>query len=234
MFRYDINAVDELPTDYLKNLFEAILSISDEVEEIVSKEGRSFTAYHIKEAIKKLVRTYHIQARWTHERILPPFEEYLENGIVSMGMILSVALVMMGMDEADEDAYQWVNSDAKILRAMAGITRLYNDMQSNEDEDKRGGQLSGIACYMKEYGVSKKEAIEGYKQRIRGFWKDVNEGFMERPRPIARQILMAAFNFAGTAEVFYTEDNGFTKPEISFNEQIKKLLVDPIPIPLLE
>ncbi|XVF70537.1 hypothetical protein PTKIN_Ptkin11bG0169400 [Pterospermum kingtungense] len=232
MYRYDIKGMDELPRDYLKSLYETIINISDEIEkDVMSKGGKHFSVSYTKEEVKRLALTYHVQARWMHERIMPAFDEYLENGIWSIGTMVTMAIIMMGMEEADEDAYQWlIKFDAKILRAMSILSRLYNDIQSNEDEEKRGGQLSGISCYMKEYGVSKKEAIEVLQERIKDGWKDLNEGFMERPMPVARQILMAAFNIARVSEVLYKEDDGYTKPEISLKNFITKVLIDPIPL----
>ncbi|XVF70538.1 hypothetical protein PTKIN_Ptkin11bG0169500 [Pterospermum kingtungense] len=232
MERYDIKCMDELPGDYLKSLYETIINISNEIEEdVMSKGGKPFSVSYTKEEVKRLALTYHVQARWMHERIMPAFDEYLENGIRSIGTMVTMAIIMMGMEEADEDAYQWlIKFDAKILRAMSTLSRLYNDIQSNEDEEKRGGQPSGISCYMKEYGVSKKKAIEVFQERIKDGWKDLNEGFMERPMPIARQILMAAFNIARVSEVLYRDDDGYTKPEISLKNFITKVLIDPIPL----
>ncbi|XVF70539.1 hypothetical protein PTKIN_Ptkin11bG0169600 [Pterospermum kingtungense] len=207
--------MDELPGDYLKCLYENILNISDEIEEeVMSKQGKSFSFSYTKEEVKRIALTYHVQARWLHERIMPSFDEYLENGIWSIGTMITMALVMMGMEEAEEDAYKWlIKFDAKILRAKSTLSRLYNDIQSNE-----------------EYGVSKKEAIDVFKERIKDGWKDLNEGVMERPMPVARQILMAAFNIARVSKVLYRDDDGYTKPEISLKNYITKVLIDPIPL----
>ncbi|KAL4298341.1 hypothetical protein GQ457_12G026090 [Hibiscus cannabinus] len=229
--RWHASAVDELPGEYLRNLYEAFLHISDEVEEAVRKEGRSSSVFYAKQVMKKQVQGYHVEARWLHENMMPTFGEYLENGIWSIGAITTVALLMMGMREADEDAYRWLlNCDATILRAMCLLSRLYNDMQSNEDEEGRGGQISGITCYMKEHGVSKEEAVEGFRERIKVLWKDVNEGFMETPMHVPKQILMAAFNVARVSEVCYKYDNGFTKPDTTYKDYITKVLIDPIPL----
>lgn len=55
MFRYDIKAMDELPGDYLKSLYETILNISDEIEEdVISKGGKSFSVSYNKEEVKLL------------------------------------------------------------------------------------------------------------------------------------------------------------------------------------
>ncbi|XVE79238.1 hypothetical protein DITRI_Ditri14bG0041900 [Diplodiscus trichospermus] len=230
MQRYDINAMDEVPGDYLKSIYETVLNISDEVAEDVGKEGRSLSVSYANEEVKRIVLTFHAQARWSQERIMPAFDEYLENGMWSIGAMITLALLMMGMEEADEDAYKWlIKCDDKLLRAMCIISRLYNDLQSSEDEGKRG-QLSGITCYMKEYGVSKKKAIEGYQKRIRDAWKDLNEGFMARPTPVKSRILMAAFDIARLVDVCYRDDDGYRKPEISYKNYVTKLLIDPIPL----
>ncbi|XVF46928.1 hypothetical protein PTKIN_Ptkin03bG0067600 [Pterospermum kingtungense] len=191
--RFDMSGMDEIPVDYLKNLYETVLNISDEVEQELSKEGRSFTVPYCKGVVKKQVLGYHMEARWKHEGIMPTLDEYLENGMWSIGTVTTLALLMMGMEEAEKDAFQWL------------------------DEEKRGGQISGIACYMKEYGVSKKEAMEGYQERIRNAWKDLNEGFMVRPSNcVSMKIFKVAFNIGRVSELCYREDDGFTKPELIF------------------
>ncbi|GMI96279.1 terpene synthase 21 [Hibiscus trionum] len=230
--RWDRSAVNELPGEYLRNIYECFLDISDEVDEAVRKEGRSWSVFHAKEAMKEQVQGYHVEARWLHENIMPTYGEYFENGLLSIGAIPTLAILMMGMREADEDAYRWLlncDATATIVRAMCVMCRVYNDMRSNEDEEERGGQLSGITCYRKEYGVSKKEAVEGFCERIKVAWKDMNEGFMEmKPMPVAKRILVTAFNIARVPEVCYKDDNGFTKPEITYKDYITKVLIDPI------
>ncbi|XVF46927.1 hypothetical protein PTKIN_Ptkin03bG0067500 [Pterospermum kingtungense] len=230
--RFDMSGMDEIPMDYLKSIYETVLNISGEVEQELSKEGRSFTVPYCKGEVKKQVLGNHTEARWKHEGIMPTLDEYLENGMWSIETVTALALLMMGMEEADKDAFQWlVNFDAKILRDMSVLGRLYNDSQSNEDEEKRSGQISGTACYMKEYGVSKKEAIEGYQERIRNAWKDLNEGFMVRPtNSVSMQIFKVAFNMGRVSELCYREDDGYTKPHITLKHYITQVLIDPIPL----
>lgn len=40
MFRFDIGAIDKLPTDNFKLIYETIFKFHDEVEEKMRKEGR--------------------------------------------------------------------------------------------------------------------------------------------------------------------------------------------------
>ncbi|KAK8479393.1 hypothetical protein V6N13_039268 [Hibiscus sabdariffa] len=133
MERYSKDAMDELQGDYLKSIYEIVLNISDEVEEQVSKEGRPFSVSYTKAEVIKLVQSYHVQALWAHEHIRPTLDEYLENGKWSSGFIVTMALLMSGMEEVEEASYQWLmNIDAEFLRAPCVIIRLYNDIGSNE------------------------------------------------------------------------------------------------------
>ncbi|KAK8703901.1 hypothetical protein V6N13_047543 [Hibiscus sabdariffa] len=70
-----------------------------------------------------------------------------------------------GLEEADQRTYAWmVNNNNKLPRALRVLTRLYNDIVTNEAEEKRG-LVTGSACYMKQYKVflSLKPSIDIYE-----------------------------------------------------------------------
>ena len=76
---------------------------------------------------------YLAQARWVHEGYLPTFDEYVEIALKSSAAIVSVSQALIGMEEADEKAYQWlINSDNKIHKALNIFARLYGDIMTNE------------------------------------------------------------------------------------------------------
>ncbi|XVF57035.1 hypothetical protein PTKIN_Ptkin06aG0170600 [Pterospermum kingtungense] len=229
MQRFDMSAKDKLPSDYLKLLYQTILDIHDEAEEKVSKEERSYSVSYTKNEFKKLVVAYLAQARWVHDGYLPTFDEYLETALKSSAAILTCSQALIRMEEADENAYQWlINTDNKIHKALNIFARLHDDIMTNEDEEKRG-LVCGTTCYMKQYGVTRKEAIEAYRERIEDAWKELNEGCM-RPTPVPTQILMRAVNYARFMEVAYKDNDGFGEPQISLQDHIAKLLIHPIPL----
>ncbi|OMO88032.1 Terpenoid synthase [Corchorus olitorius] len=82
---------------------------------------------------------------------------------------------------------------------------------------------------MKHYGVSKEEAIEGYKSLMEPAWKDLNEAWM-RPWPVAKQYFSIAFNYARAGDVVYKEDDGYSRPENTLKHLITQALIDPIPL----
>ncbi|XP_052876531.1 vetispiradiene synthase 3-like [Gossypium arboreum] len=128
-----------------------------------------------------------------------------------------------------DTAYQWlINTDNKLHKAVNKIARLYDDIATNEDEEKRG-LVCGTSCYMKQYGVTRQEAVEAYREMIEVAWKDMNEGCL-KPMPVSNKIAVRAPNVARLVLVLYKKDDGFTRPELSLKDAIAKLLIHPIPL----
>ncbi|KAK8273460.1 hypothetical protein V6Z12_D10G005700 [Gossypium hirsutum] len=235
MQRFDISVIDELPTDYLKLLYETTLNVHNEIEDKVGKEGRSYAVSYTKNELKEVALAYLVERRWVHGCYMPTFDEYLETALKTCVAILSVCQALIGMEEADETAYQWlINTDNKLHKALNIIARLYDDISTNEAEEKRG-LVCGTSCYMKQYGITRQEAVEAYreivawKQMIEVAWKDMNEGCL-KPMPVSNKVALRPFNFARLVLVAYMKDDGFTRPELSMKDVIAKVLIHPIPL----
>ncbi|PPS00630.1 hypothetical protein GOBAR_AA20042 [Gossypium barbadense] len=227
--RFDIDAIDELLTNYLKLAYKTILNIHNQVEDKVKKERRSYAVSYLINEFKKLAEAYLVERRWVHGCYMPTFDEYMDTALKSSAAIVSVCQALIGMEEADETAYQWlINTDNKLHKALNIIARLYDDIQTNEDEEKRG-LVSGTSCYMKQYGVTRQEAVEAFREMIEVAWKDMNEGCL-KPMPVSNKIAVRALNVARLVLVLYKKDNGFTRPELYLKDAIAKLLIHPIPL----
>ncbi|KAK8545845.1 hypothetical protein V6N12_026663 [Hibiscus sabdariffa] len=208
--RWDISALDQLPEDYLKILYGAVLNVYDEVDRMASNDGRS---------------------QWTNEGYLPTFDEYLEIALHSSAAILVIAQVLVGMEEADANAFRWLKiGDSKSLAAIKLIARLYDDIATNEDEEKRGLVACGTKCYMKQYGVSKEEAIQEFRKRLGVAWNELNEELITRPRIVPVQILKRLVNIARVIDLTYKDGDGFTMSEKVLKHHISNVLIHPIPI----
>ncbi|KAK8548644.1 hypothetical protein V6N13_054578 [Hibiscus sabdariffa] len=167
--------------------------------------------------------------RWKHEGVHPTFERYLENGLYTSAALLSMTMIMLGLEEAGQSTYAWmVNNNNKLSRALQVLTRLYNDIVTNKAEEKRG-LVTGSACYMKQYKVSRNEAVRAFRAKIADRWKDVNEDFM-RPTVVPMPVRRAALNYLRIVAFAYKDNDGYTRPQISFRQVITKVLIDPIPL----
>ncbi|KAM3360004.1 hypothetical protein P3S68_019715 [Capsicum galapagoense] len=165
--RWNIDAAQELPS-YMKLYYTALLDVYTEAEKDLAKENKSFRVNY---AILALIFK---EAKWYHGKKVPTMEEYMKNGIQSSSIpyLCTASLLGMGI-EATEEAYDWIANEPPILIASAITGRLSNDIVSHEREVERG-DVTGVQCYMNEYGVTKKEANVEIKKIILNCWKDLN------------------------------------------------------------
>ncbi|CAK7350865.1 unnamed protein product [Dovyalis caffra] len=123
----------KLPCDYMKVLYRAILNLFKETENEMSKQGRSYAAYYVKEEFKDLVGAYHVEAQWAAKGHVPTFDEYVRNGLTTTVYGVIMAASFLGMEEvAGVEEYEWLKSNPKIVRAGKMIGRLMNDIVSHE------------------------------------------------------------------------------------------------------
>ncbi|EEF48772.1 Casbene synthase, chloroplast precursor, putative [Ricinus communis] len=207
--RCDIDAIDELP-DYMKVLYRALLNFFDQIEDEVD-EGRSYSTSVAKEAFKELVRSYYVEAQWFSDGYVPSFDEYMRNGLITSTYTVLPAASFIGMENTvGEKEYKWVQSNPKIVKAAKIICRLMDDITTHEDEQKRGHCASSIECYMKEYGVSEKKAIEEIQKICANAWKDMNEECMKKPPTVSRTLLKYYVNLARVIDFVYKNLDSYT------------------------
>ncbi|KDP31578.1 hypothetical protein JCGZ_14803 [Jatropha curcas] len=169
---WDISMKDQLP-DYMKVYFQALLDFYSEIEEETTKEGRSFCIHYAKEAVKKQVGAYIIEARWFNNDYVPTFEEYISNAVISSTYPILITLSFCAMGEvASKQVFDWLFTEPKLLYTASGLARLIDDIMSHEFEQERGHVASAVECCMKQYGVSKQEAYEKLNKIVANIWKN--------------------------------------------------------------
>ncbi|KAJ4724505.1 Casbene synthase [Melia azedarach] len=178
--RWDNNAVVQLPT-YMQILYTALLNLFDKLEDELSKQGRSWRVSYVKDTVKEMVRAYLVEAKWFHEGFVPEFDEHISIALRTAGCFALPASSFLGMgDIADIEAFEWLQSNPKIARAAFLSGRLMADIVAHEFEQKRGHVASCMECYMKQYGLSRMDAMEELKRMSTNAWKDLNEESLER------------------------------------------------------
>jgi len=73
-----------------------------------------------------------------------------------------------------------------------------------KDEQKRGDCASGVECFIKQYDVSDKKAIEEIQKMVANGWKDINEDCM-RPTNAPKVLLQHFVNLIRVTDVFLWE-----------------------------
>ncbi|XP_038682641.1 casbene synthase, chloroplastic-like [Tripterygium wilfordii] len=227
--RWNIDAIDQMP-EYMKCLYNVLMNVYHEFENQLKSEGRSYIVSYARDAMKELTRGYHIEAEWFHGGIVPTFDEYLKNGLITSGYHTILSASFLGMGEiAGMNAFEWLKSSPSIVTTSMAIGRLMNDLVS-QDEQERGDAASAVEVYMKQHGTSESEAIKYVEQKVADAWKDINEGLMGRPNNMSMQLLMRVVNIARVTHFVYKFDDAYTNSTTS-KHHVKALFIDQIPVP---
>ncbi|XP_022154019.1 (-)-germacrene D synthase-like [Momordica charantia] len=227
--RWDVNCIERLPK-YMKVYYEAVMDTYRGIEQDINKYDIPYAIHYTKEAMKRQARNYFFEAKWYHDGYIPTMEEYLRVGKVTSCYYLFSPISFLGMgDVASMEAFEWIESDPKSLIASGVIGRVMNDITSHKFEQERGHSASAIECYMKQYDVSEKEAVEELKKQVTNSWKEIIEDFV-KSIDVPNTTFMPVLNLARLSDTFYKDEDGYTYSDGETKLIVISLLVDPVPI----
>ncbi|KAH0870372.1 hypothetical protein HID58_077394 [Brassica napus] len=213
----------------MKYVYRIMVDFYEKLEEEFVNEGRSGCGFHLKKALKTMANGYMQEAKWLKEKYTATFDEYMENALVTSGYYSVSAMTFSRMGNvANLDAFEWLSSNPKIRVASEKIGRFTDDISTYEFERKREHVATAIDCYMKQFGVSKEQAVEGINIMLSDAWKDMNQELM-RPHSCPFPLLMRIFNLSRVIDVFYRYQDCYTHPEF-LKEHIVSLFIEDIPI----
>ncbi|KAF8092660.1 hypothetical protein N665_0406s0005 [Sinapis alba] len=82
------------------------------------------------------------------------------------------------------------------------------------NEMVRGEIATGVNCYMKQYGVTEKEAFLEFDRKVKHVSKQLNEEFLRESGVVPLQLLRVALNFGSAIDVNYKYGDGYTYIEM--------------------
>ncbi|KAF8019319.1 hypothetical protein BT93_G0101 [Corymbia citriodora subsp. variegata] len=229
VFRWDVDAMDGLP-EYMQAWYKVLLDVFDAIENEMAKKERSYRLVYTKEAMKKQVRVYFLEAKWFYTNYTPTLGEYMPLALLTSGYELSAITSLVGMgDVVTKHAFEWLLGDCKILKASQIINRLMNDVASHQFEQKREHVASAVELFMKEHGVSKQETKKELWKRVADAWKDINEAFLH-PTAVQVPILMRVLNLSRVIHVLYSDGDNYTHSRTVLRDHLTSLFVSPLPV----
>ncbi|CAI0457099.1 unnamed protein product [Linum tenue] len=182
--------------------------------------------------LKRICRSYLTEALWRNKGYVPTLEEYKKEAyITSSSLILSAsAFLGMGTEIATREAFEWLSNEPKMIRSVAAIGRLENDITSHELERKREHVASAVECYVKEnLSASRDEAVEFFWNEISRAWKDTTEEYCQTPTPLHVALTQRILNYARCSHVLYEKGDGYTDPYL-LKAHIASLFIDDVPL----
>ncbi|AEE83260.1 terpenoid synthase 13 [Arabidopsis thaliana] len=215
--------------DISRIIFKLALDVFDDIGRGVRSKGCSYYLKEMLEELKILVRANLDLVKWARGNQLPSFEEHVEVGGIALTTYATLMYSFVGMGEAvGKEAYEWVRSRPRLIKSLAAKGRLMDDITDFESDMSNGFAANAINYYMKQFVVTKEEAILECQKMVVDINKIVNEELL-KTTTVPRRVLKQALNFGRLLEVLYTKsDDIYNCSEGKLKEYIVTLLIDPI------
>ncbi|AEE83258.1 Terpene synthase metal-binding domain [Arabidopsis thaliana x Arabidopsis arenosa] len=196
--RWSPDGIDTLE-DISRSVFKLMLDVFDDIGKGVRSEGSS---YHLKEMLEEL------------------------NTLVRAN--LDLVKWARGIQTAGKEAYEWVRSRPRLIKSLAAKGRLMDDITDFDSDMSNGFAANAINYYMKQFVVTKEEAILECQRMIVDINKTINEELL-KTTSVPGRVLKQALNFGRLLELLYTKsDDIYNCSEGKLKEYIVTLLIDPI------
>lgn len=182
---------------------------------------------------------YYEEAEWLASEYVPSLEEYIKNGIISIGqriLLVSGVLLMEGQLLSQEALEQLDYPGRRVLTELNSIiTRLADDIHTYKAEKARGELASSIECYMKEHPGSTEEVAVNYLYGL--LEPAVKELTWEFLKPddtcdahIPFQCKKMLMEETRVTMVIFKEGDGFGISKTKIKDYIRECLIDPLPL----
>nr|UNI81647.1 terpene synthase 4 [Stevia rebaudiana] len=226
---WSISCLDTLP-EYMKPIYQELLDVHKEAEDLLEKKGKSYRSYYTKEMVKEYTRNLLTEAKWVNEKYIPTVEEHMAVTLVTCAYPMIVAKCYVhGDDSVTEDTYKWLSTYPPIVKASSLILRLMDDIATHEEEQERNHVASSIECYMKQYGVTEEHTHEVFSKLVEDNWKIINQESL-RPTDVPIPLLIPPINLARVCDVLYTRGDYYNHAGKEMIDNIKALLVNPLSV----
>ncbi|KAI4347956.1 hypothetical protein L6164_008725 [Bauhinia variegata] len=228
MERWDTNALENLP-NYMKMCFLAAYNYVNEIAFDVLKEKGFYIIPYLKKGWVDLCKAYMKEAKWYHSGYKPSFDEYLENGWVSIGgPNVLIHNYFMGANPIKMEELTCFEQDyPNIVYLSQMIFRLTGDLGTCSREIRVGDVPKSIECYMNEKGVSESEAKEHVRSLIDLTWKKMNEDILTSSS-FPHSFKEVAMNVARMSLWMYQFADGHTDQDPVTKDRIASLLIEPV------
>ncbi|KAL3754598.1 hypothetical protein ACJRO7_001791 [Eucalyptus globulus] len=229
--RWDITDVDKLPLK-IRACFLALYNTTNEIGYWMMRERGINPIPHMRKVWADECKAYIKEARWYNKGIKPTLDEYVDNGVTSIGgLIMLLGSYFLTTDKPTEEGLDYVSNIPSVMHCSAKILRLNNDLSTSSYELARGDNFKALECHMNETGASEEATREHIKHLVRKTWKRMNRDvFEDYPYSGFGPFLGACLNLARASQCFYQYGDGHGLPDHETKAHIVSALFDPVPL----
>ncbi|KAH7576810.1 hypothetical protein JRO89_XS01G0155500 [Xanthoceras sorbifolium] len=229
MSRWDLNAINDLP-DYMKLCFMVLYNTINEMAYDSLKEHGENVIPYLTKAWGDLCKAFLQEAKWSHNKHTPTFEDYFDNAWRSVsGTLFLVHSYFLVSQNITKEALESLDKQQhNLMRSSSIIFRLCNDLGTSTAELERGETASSILCYIRQTGVSEEVAREHIRNIINETWKKMNKDVVDNEHPFGKTFVETAINLARISHSTYQYGDGHGAPDVRAKRRVHSLIIDPI------
>ncbi|XP_018720160.2 probable terpene synthase 12 [Eucalyptus grandis] len=226
--RWDVDAVSSLP-GCMKLCFLALYNAVHEMAYDVLKQNGENIIPCLTKAWSDMLKAFLQEAKWKHNKVTPTFEEYMNNGWISVsGLVILIHAFFLSTPHIRKEELELIETYGHdLLKSPSIIFRLCNDLGTSSAELERGETANSILCYMQDTGVCENVAREHIKELIDTAWKKMNRYQVDNSL-FGKSFVRLAFNLARIAHYTYRDGDAHGAPDDRSKYRIHSLLIDPI------
>ncbi|KAM0944005.1 putative (+)-alpha-terpineol synthase [Dioscorea sansibarensis] len=226
--KWDAKCIDHLPK-YMQICFLGLFNSTNETAYEILKMKNVNCIPYLKKSWVELCKSYMVEAKCAHNSYTPKIKEYLENAWISIGAAPTIVYSFFCASEAiSNEALENLENYPTIMRHSCLILRLFNDLGTSIEDEKRGDVKKFIQCYVHETGVSEMIARESIQDLIRETWKKLNTSYFTSNSPYERSFTNLAIDIARMSHYFFDHGDGFSKPNHENKDRVFSLVIEPI------
>ncbi|KAL2943945.1 (-)-germacrene D synthase [Bienertia sinuspersici] len=228
--RWDKSCINELPC-YLRSFYQAILETFEELDQDFLREKRSYAVDYVREQMRATCQGYFQEAKWSHHKQIPAYEDFLKNGVLTSGYLYTFVASFLGMGEiASKGSFEWIRMNSKAAIASCIFCRLINDISSHKHEKERNHVATAVECYMKQFGTSEEETYKKIQFRMEEEWININQEMLQPTTAVPMAIFNRVINLSRILFEYYQIDqDGYTISKY-LEPKVAQVLVDYVPI----
>eukprot|EP00253_Pinus_taeda_P004977 PITA_04977 len=212
--------------------------VHEVVREAEKEQGRELLSF-FRKGWEDYILGYYEEAEWLASQYVPSLEEYIKNGIISIGqrtLLVSGVLLMKGQILSREALEQLDYPGRRVPTELnCIITRLADDIQTYKAEKARGELASSIECYMKEHLGSTEEVAVNYmysllepavKELTWELLKPEDTSDVDIPFPCKKMVMEET----RVTMVIFKEEDGYSISKTKIKKYIRECFIEPLPL----
>ncbi|XP_020237811.1 probable terpene synthase 11 [Cajanus cajan] len=223
--RWDLDAMEQLP-EYMKICYMALYNTIHEIAYRIQKEHGKTVITCIKRTWIDIFEAYLKEAKWFNNKYVPTFREYLDNGVISSASFMALvhSTLLIG-DNLSEKTISMMIPYPRIFSCSGEILRLWDDLGTSRDEQKRGDNACSIQCLMAENNISDENVARKHIRKLIGnLWLELN-GLALTTTDFPLSVARTSLNMARAAQAIY--QHGDDQSSLTVDDQVQALLFTP-------